>query len=330
MTKTRYFQMFLTFFTTILLIAGCGGSSSEDQGGESTANYPEKPIEIVVPWSAGGSSDSTARALAEAMSQNTDQNITVVNREGAGGITATSEIAQSQPDAHTILFDAVGVFTTQPKLNEVQYSIDDFKPVTGLTYEPIVMLVNKDAPWESLDDLIEEEGRVSYGHSGAGGLPDLAQASFFEQAGIDSESVAFEGQNPAVTSLLGGNIDTVAAHPGDIMQHLESGDLRVLGIFSPERYEDLPDVPTFEEKGFPIDMSVWKFLLVSQEASDEELEELKSIVEDAMAEEDYQNFLETANLTPEQISGEEVLERIEKNREEHGEAIDNLGLSIEN
>lgn len=318
--------------TAFALLAGCGsnGGSEESSGGEEpSVDYPNKPIEIVVPWSAGGSSDQTARALAEAMSANIDQNVSVVNREGAGGTTATSEIAQQQPDAHTILLDAVGVFTTQPKLNDVQYSIDDFKAVSGLTYEPIVLFVNADSSWDSLDDLIEEEGRVNYGHSGAGGLPDLAQASFFDQAGIEAESVAFEGQNPAVTALLGGKVDTVAAHPGDVMQHVESGDLKALGVFSPERYDELPDVPTFEEKDFPIDMSVWKFLLVSQETSDEVLEELKSIVEEAMNEDEYQEFLETANLTPEPIDGEEVKNRLEKNKEEHGEAIDNMGLSKE-
>ncbi|GGB31903.1 ABC transporter substrate-binding protein [Lentibacillus populi] len=316
-------KFILLLVVLIISLFGCSSNSSS-----SNDDFPSKTIEITVPWSAGGSSDQTARALAEAMSDVTDQNVVVVNKEGAGGTIATSEMATQQPDAHKILFDAVGVFTTQPHMQDVQYSIDDFRPVKGLTYEPIVLLVNSDSPWETLDDLIADKGeRITYAHSGAGGLPDLAQAAFLDQAGIEAESVAYEGQNPAVSALLGGHVDTVAAHPGAIMQHVDSGDLRILGVFSPERYEDLPDVPTFKEKGFPIDMSVWKFLLVSKETSDKELNKLTEIVEKAMESQKYKDFLKTANLTPEEISGEEISERLEKQYKEHGDVIDKMGLS---
>src|SRR5690625_3723891 len=260
----------LVLFVIIIALLGCSSdSSNSEKGSDVESDFPSKTIEVVVPWSAGGSSDLTARALAEARNEVVDQNVVVTNREGAGGTIATTEIETNQPDAHTILFNGVGVFTTQPHLTEVQYSIDDFKAISGLTYEPIVLVVNSDSKWETLDDLIEDtESRITYAHSGAGGLPDLAQAAFFNQTGITAESVAYEGQNPAITALLGGHVDTVAGHPGSIMQHVEAGDLRILGIFSPDRFDQLPEVPTFEEKGFPIDMSVWKFLLVSKETPD--------------------------------------------------------------
>lgn len=322
----------LNFILLVIAIAllGCNSDSNNSENGSDDVgtDYPSKTIEIVVPWSAGGSSDLTARALAEAMNDVVDQSVVVTNREGAGGTIATTEVATQQPDAHTILFNAVGVFTTQPHLTEVQYSIDDFKAISGLTYEPIVLVVNSDSKWETLDDLIEDTGsRITYAHSGAGGLPDLAQADFFNQAGINAEGVAYDGQNSAITALLGGHVDTVAGHPGSIMQHVESGDLRILGIFSPERFEQLPDVPTFEEKGFPIDMSVWKFLLVSEETPDNVVERLTEIVQEAMKSEDYKQFLETANLTPQEVNGEEVMERLEEQNKQHGEVIENMGLS---
>lgn len=331
MGKSKRYLFIMLVLSVFVIFAACStdGSGESNTSGDGEVDYPNSTIEIVVPWAAGGSSDLTARALAEAMSTIIDQNVVVVNREGAGGTIATSDVAQQQPDAHTLLFNAVGVFTTQPVLNEVSYSIDDFRAVTGLTYEPIVLLVNADSPWESIDDLAAETDRVTYGHSGAGGLPDLAQASFYEQAGVDAESVAYEGQNPAVTALLGNHVDTVAAHPGDTMQHVESGDLRVLGIFSPERFDDIPDVPTFEENGYPIDMSVWKYLLVSKETPDNVLDKLTDIVNEALEHPEYTEFLETSNLTPQHISGEEVIERLESNAEEHGEAIRNMGLSNE-
>ncbi|SFP90782.1 tripartite tricarboxylate transporter substrate binding protein [Salibacterium halotolerans] len=336
MKKTmRSFVVLLSF---LFILAACGSNSDENAtgnsngGGEDSVDYPTQPIEIIVPWAAGGSSDQTARALAEAMSSNINQDVTVTNREGAGGTIATAEVAQTQPDAHTILLDAVGVFTTQPHLKNVQYSIDDFKAISGLTYEPIVLAVNADSPWDSLDDLITEkksDTQISYGHSGAGGLPDLAQAAFFNQAGINAESIAYDGQNPAVSALLGGHVDTIAAHPGSIMQHVDSGDIKILGVFSPERFEKLPDVPTFKEKGYSIDMSVWKFLLVSQETSDEVKNKLTSIVNDAMASDQFQQFLKDANLTEQSLSGEEVIERLKKNKSQHGKIIENMGLSAE-
>ncbi|MFZ4454003.1 tripartite tricarboxylate transporter substrate binding protein [Salibacterium aidingense] len=348
--KKNNFIGFIVMLSLLFILAACGSDSNDNASGSNDSDendagseedseqeseevdYPTKPIEIVVPWAAGGSSDQTARALAEAISANIDQDVTVTNREGAGGTIATAEVAQTQPDAHTILLDAVGVFTTQPHLKDVQYSIDDFQAITGLTYEPIVLAVNGDSEWDTLDDLIAEkdEGtQISYGHSGAGGLPDLAQAGFFDQAGIEAESIAYEGQNPAVSALLGGHVDTIAAHPGSIMQHVESGDIKILGIFSPERFDELPDVPTFEEKGYPIDMSVWKFLLVSQETPDDVKNKLTEIVEEAMGSDQYQQFLEDANLTPMDLDGDEVVERLQENNEQHGEIIENMGLSAE-
>ncbi len=319
-TSLRYFGA--TFTSVLLLLVTACGSSSNSVTNESGANFPTNTIEIIVPWSAGGSSDLTARALAEAMNDTIDQNVVVINKEGAGGTIATAEVAARQPDSHTILFNANGVFSTQPQLTDVTYSLNDFRPVSGLTVEPIVLLVNAESDWETIEDLSNETERITYGHSGTGGLPDLAQVSFFNQSGVEAESVAYDGQNLAVTALLGGHVDTVAAHPGDTMQYVESGALKVLGVFSSERMEDYPEVPTFEENGYPIDMSVWKFLLVSQSIPVDQFEELTNIVNKALEHPSYKSSLETANLTADELSGEEVLEKLERDIAEHKELIE--------
>jgi len=228
---------------------------------DSNVKYPIKPIKFICPWAAGGSSDTTLRAFASIAKDYFGQPLVVVNRAGAGGTIATTEVKGAKPDGYTIMLDAVGVFTTQPKTREVSYSLDDFQTVIGLSYEPIVLAVHSNSGYKSLDDLKSAKKNIKYGSSGTGSLPHLAQAAFFKKAGIEATNIPYKGGAPAITALLGRHVDTVAAHPGELLPYVRSGDLLMLGVFSPERYNLIPDVPTFKEQGYDLDFSVWKFIL---------------------------------------------------------------------
>ncbi|RSL33605.1 tripartite tricarboxylate transporter substrate binding protein [Salibacterium salarium] len=303
---------------------------SNEKPKEEQVEFPTRPIDLIVPWASGGSSDLTARGLSEILSDKLDHSVNVTNQEGANGTVATTDFATgAASDGHEVLLDASGVMTAQPHLRDVQYEPSDFRGVVGLTEEPVVMAVNAESDWETLDDLIEEKDsdkEINFGHSGAGGFPHVTQEAFFNQAGIDAESVPHKGGGPAVTALLGGHIDTVAAHPAELLPHVESGDLRLLGVFSKERFDVIEDVPTFEEKGFDINMSVWKFLLVHKDTSDVILEELRNIFGDAVESSEYSDFLDENNLEAIDIEPEEIVPRLEEELESTGEILNEINL----
>ncbi|MFZ4451043.1 tripartite tricarboxylate transporter substrate binding protein [Salibacterium aidingense] len=354
-SKSRFVMFFAAGLAFSVLLMGCGADSAEGPAdndppqGESNENrennkaagqedqeeevgFPTRPLEITLPWAPGGSSDLTLRALAEIVEPNVDVPINIVNREGAGGTIGIMEGANKNPDGHEITFTASGAMTAQPHMRDVQYENDDFTGIVGLTYEPVLLAVSADSDWETLDDLIAEKDTdrvINFGHSGAGGFPHVTQEAFYSQAGINAESVPFEGGGPAVTGLLGGHVDSIAAHPAELMPHVESGDMRLLGIFSEERFDELEDVPTFKEKGFDLNMSVWKALLVPNDTPDEAVAELRDIFTEAVNSPEYAEFLEENNLAPIDIKPEEIIPTLNEQYEATGDVLSSLDLEEE-
>ncbi|WP_099157014.1 Bug family tripartite tricarboxylate transporter substrate binding protein [Virgibacillus ndiopensis] len=322
MKKLMYVLVLCLAFS--LLLTGCSSKKTEGQ-----ADFPTQPLQITLPWAPGGSSDLTLRALAEIVGPEIGESVNITNREGAGGTIGIMEGANAASTGYEITFIASGAMVAQPHMREVQYENDDFKGIVGLTYEPVVLAVNADSDWDTLDDLIAEKNSnriIKFAHSGAGGFPHVTQEAFFSEAGINAESVPFEGGGPAVTALLGGHVDTVAAHPAELIPHVESGDIRLLGVFSPERFELLEDVPTFKEKGFDLNMSVWKALVVPKDTPDDVVEKLRDIFTTAVNSTEYKEFLKKNSLAPIDIEPDEIVPRLNEEYESTGKVLENIGL----
>ncbi|MBA7587544.1 hypothetical protein ES708_29574 [subsurface metagenome] len=296
---------------------------------DSNVKYPIKPIKIIGPWAAGGSSDTLLRIFASIAEDYFGQPLVVVNRTGAGGTIATTEVKGAKPDGYTIMLNAVGVFTTQPKMRDVSYSLDDFETVIGLSYEPIVLTVHSNSNYKSLDDLKNAKKNIKYGSSGTGSLPHLSQAAFFGKAGIESTHIPYKGGAPAITALLGRHIDIIAAHPGELLPYVRSGDLLMLNIFSPERYYLIPDVPTFKEQGYDLDFSVWKFILTPKGVDPEIVKILHDKFYAMMQDSRFIEFAKKIDIKMNPISGKEVREKLTKQIKTTGETIDVLGLATE-
>ena len=220
---------------------------------------------MVCPWDAGGTSDGLCRIVSEigARDEYFGVNMVVQNSGGAGGTVATTEFKNAAPDGYTLCQEAIGVFTLQPFVREVSYTIDDFIPVAALSNEPIIMIAGKDSGITSVDDLLEMDS-VTYGFSGSGSLMELSQKQFFGMAGVEATGISYDGSSPTIAALLGGHIDVCTGHPGEVMRYVESGDAVAIGIFNDERdpRENLKDIPTFKEMGYDVTMSVWKFLML--------------------------------------------------------------------
>lgn len=318
MLKKRIAAMILSA-TMLLPLAACGGSdkdsTSAEPGNEASKDldYPKSTITLMCPWDAGGTSDGLCRILAEigARDENFGVNMVVQNSSGAGGTVATTEFKNAAGDGYTICQEAIGVFTLQPYVREVNYSLDDFIPVASLSNEPIIMVAGKNSGIKSMEDLLKKD-TVNYGFSGSGSLMELSQKQFFGMTDINATGISFDGSSPTLAALLGGHIDVCVSHPGEVMQYIESGDAYPIGIFNEERdpREGIKDIPTFAEQGYDVAMSVWKFLIVPSSTPTEIVDHITETMNNITATDEYKEFCENNNLLPISMSSEEMIQRI--------------------
>ena len=223
---------------------------------QSAASYPARPIRIVVPFAAGGPSDVGARTLAQGLSQSWRQTIVVDNRIGAAGIIGADIVAKSAPDGYTLLMAQVGDAISMSLYSKLPYNfIRDFAPITLVGQTPFILVAHPSLPVKTVQDLIAvakaKPGALSFGSAGTGVASHLAGELFKSAAGVDVVHVAYKGQAPATTALLGGEIAYMFNNPITALPHIKSGKMRALGVSTAKRFAGLPDVPTVAESGVP-------------------------------------------------------------------------------
>jgi tripartite-type tricarboxylate transporter receptor subunit TctC len=234
------------------------------------SGYPDRPITMVVPFPPGGVADITARPLAAAMTQHLKQTVVVENKAGAGGGVGMQHVARAKPDGYTILL-ALSSISIIPEADKVlgrdpMYQLNQLVPIARFTADPTVFAVRADAPWQSVKDFVEAAkkapGSIPYGSSGNYGTMHVPMEMFNASAGTKTLHVPFTGAGPAITALLGGQVQALSTGPSSIMGHYKGGKVRVLASWGESRHPALPDVPTLKELGYDAQFSQWTGLFV--------------------------------------------------------------------
>lgn len=219
--------------------------------------YPSRPIKMVVPFAAGGPADAIGRTIAEKMSVILKQPVVIDNRPGAGGVTGMKAVAKADPDGYTFGIGSAGALAISVSLQpDPTYDpVKDLKALTLAATVPELFVVNPGVKATTLKDFIAlakaEPGKVTVASSGSGSMPHLAAELLQQYAGIKLVHVPYRGAAPAVTDLLGGQVDSMFMDIAVLLPHVQSGRIRALAIGSPQRSAMLPDVPTTAELGFP-------------------------------------------------------------------------------
>jgi tripartite-type tricarboxylate transporter receptor subunit TctC len=217
--------------------------------------FPTRVIKMVVPYPAGGPTDAIARIVAEDMSKTLGQNVIVENAAGASGAVGTRQVAKADPDGYTIVFGNNQTHGNNMFLlsNPGYDAIKDFAPLAGIGAFEHVFVVPKDSPVKSIPDLValakKDPGKLNYGSTGIGSGSHLATELFMVRTGIKMTHVPFRGAAPLVQELMAGRIDVSNSTLPSVLGQVQSGDIRAIGIASPQRTASLPDVPTLEEQG---------------------------------------------------------------------------------
>jgi len=226
-------------------------------------SYPSKSIRIIVPYTPGGFNDTLARTLAQNLHEKWGQPVVVDNRPGGGTTIGTGLAAKAPADGHTLLIVSFA-FGVNPSLyTQLPYDTQrDFAPVVLAAGTPNILVVNPQLPVKSLRDLValarSKPGKLNYATAGNGSSNHLCMEMFKSMAGVELVHVPYKGSAPAVTDLIGGQVDVMFDNVPNVLQHVKAGKLRALAISSRERSPFAPDLPTVGEAGVPgFDVSVW-------------------------------------------------------------------------
>ena len=232
--------------------------------GAMAADFPAKDITLVCPWSAGGGTDTLSRALVKNAKQYMGVNVNVVNKTGGMGAVGMGDVANAKADGYTVCMLTTQL-STYRLMGLAKLSYRDFDLLMLLNRSMGVIAVKADSQWKTMKELIDyakaNPGKLTVGHTGAGGAWHLAMASLATSNHVEFTYVPFDGAAPSRTALLGGHVDVVPAGVDELLQLYQSGQIRVLAIAADQRHPAMPDVPTYAEAGFPSDpISDWRGL----------------------------------------------------------------------
>ncbi|MCR5867283.1 tripartite tricarboxylate transporter substrate binding protein [Aquincola sp. J276] len=293
-------------------------------------DYPQRPIELVVPYAAGGGTDAVARAFAEALKKHLPQSVLVVNKAGAGGAIGFTEVMSSRPDGYKIGVGTVEI-TMLPHLGVARFSADDFTPIAQLNAEPSAVTVQSGAPWRTLEDFLAharaKPGEVRIGNSGTGAIWHLAAEQMGRKTGTRFMHVPYAGANPAINDLLGGHIEAVTVSPSEVAQHVAGGKLRLLGVMADQRAARFADVPTLKERGVDVSISTWRGIVVPRRTPPQVVEVLRNASRLAAQEAGFRDALARLDLTHVYADAPDFQKVIERDNAFFKQLMAELGIS---
>ena len=240
---------------TLLGTIAAGLSAGAGFQAQAQSDWPTRPVRLVSPYGAGGANDISLRILAEQLERRLGQRFIVENKPGAGTRVANESVARAAADGYTFLYAAAPYATAEVLYGKLNYERKDLQPVAMAVLAPIFLIVNAQASFKTLQDLIaygkSQPDGLTFGSPGAGSQPHLAAELLFRDAGVKGLNVPFRGDNMAYTELLAGRIDATLTAISTALPHIQGGQLRVLGVASAARSPIYPEAPTLREQGMP-------------------------------------------------------------------------------
>ena len=253
------------------------------------SDYPTRPVTLVVPFPAGGSTDLVARVIAQKMTDGLGQQVLVENRGGAGGNLGSATVAKSDPDGYTILMGTVATHALNPAIyKKMPFDpVADFAPISLLVTVPNVLVVNPDLPVKTVQELIalakEKPGELSYASSGNGTPLHLSGELFKSMAGIDIVHIPYKGAGPALTDLLGGRVDLLFDNLPGSLPSVRGGQIRPVAVTSRTRIPELPDVPAMAEVLPGYEMTSWTAMVGPPDMKAELVAQINALTNKALA-----------------------------------------------
>jgi tripartite-type tricarboxylate transporter receptor subunit TctC len=301
------------------------------------AEYPTRPIKLVVPYAAGGPTDVLGRLVGEFLSRDLKQPVIVENKAGAQGAIGAEIVARSEPDGYTLFVTAASIIVLNPMLyKKLPYDpVKDLRVLSLMTDLPVVMEVHPSVPAKTVAEFVAyakaNPGKVNFGSAGTGGTIHLAGEMFKQIAGVDMVHVPYRGAGPALTDLISGNIQVMFDTLSTALPPVKGGLLRPLGVSSEKRSPDLPDVPTIAESGYPdYRVSVWFGVAAPAKLPDDVAQKVSASLDRALNDDAFRASLEKIGfpaLRPRSAAA--INEFIDADRARWSAVIKKLNISLD-
>ncbi|MBN9265625.1 MAG: tripartite tricarboxylate transporter substrate binding protein [Hyphomicrobium sp.] len=247
------------------------------------AAYPERPVTVIVAWTAGGATDLLTRGIQDAFQKALGGQVVVKNVPGAAGTLGTAEAARSAPDGYTILVSPIGPITLQPHRMKLDYSYDSFETVCKLVDSPVVLMAAPNSKYKNVAEVVAAAkaapGKVPYGSTGPGTIPHASMIAFAKAAGIDIKHVPYKGSADVVQGLLTNTVDLFTDQPNLVPQY----NLTALGIFASNRIPTYKDIPTLKEAGYDLQFSIWNSMFAPKGTPEPIMAKLEAACRTALA-----------------------------------------------
>lgn len=276
------------------------------------AAYPEKPVNVILPFGAGGGADLIMRPIEQVAKKYFNQPLVIVYRPGAGGVIATTELKNAKPDGYTMGFAQSGPMSTQPAMANVPYDVEnDFVYVGGFVFDPILLAVRTGQGYKTLEDFVADmkTRQPTWSCPAIGSVAHLAGAAFLRENGINARMVPSASGTEAITNLMGEHIDFAFCHAAEAMPGFQADEVTFLGSMSENRRKQLPDVPTFKEKGFDYVFGVQRSFAVPKGTPPEIVTALNDMLQKVLKDPDFIKAMDLSSTETEYIPPEKALKQ---------------------
>jgi len=296
--------------------------------------YPTKPIQVIVPWAAGGSTDLLARTIEKFWTKYSPQPMVVINKPGAGGVMGEEFVIRSKPDGYTIYFgEGSGHDLVMPHLQKMPFDpLKDIAPVARISIHSVLVCVGGKSPMNSMKDLVayaNAGNKVTAAVSTAAGAVDIVMRAISKRANITITTVPFRGGAEAVTALAGGHLTIGGGHPSEVMPHIVAGRFKAIGVALPERDSALPNIPTLREQG--IDVSTWgsvKGVAMPLGTPPEIIAYMSSTLKKICEDAEFKKAMVALYQPIEYLDSKEWAAFMQKASKDYGDLIKELGIKL--
>ena len=312
-----------------LVVQGLGAMLLPLPFAASAEDYPSKPVELVVPASAGGGTDALARGFAELAKKHLPQPLIVNDKPGASGVVGMSDVLNNKPDGYKVSV-VIAELVILPHLNLAKFTYADFRPIARLNADPSAITVKADAPWNTIEEFLAaakaKPGEMKVGNSGNGSIWHLAAAGLEDKTGVKFNHVPYQGAAPGVVALLGGHIDAVAVSPGEVATHVQAGKLKMLAVMADQRLKAFDKVPTLKERKIDLSIGTWRGLAVPKATPTAVVDVLRTATRKTAEEPAMREVLEKLNLGFSYLDAAEFGQAMERDHEYFKQLVQKVGI----
>jgi tripartite-type tricarboxylate transporter receptor subunit TctC len=297
------------------------------------ADWPQGPVRILVPFSAGGNTDGTSRLMAKHLTEKLGQPFVVENRVGAGGIVAAEAEARAKPNGYTLMMAALPQFAIVPAMRKVTYDpVKDFDPISNIASNPFCLMANKNFEPKTLKEFITyvkaRPGKVAYASGGTGSLSHLTMVLLCKRAGLEMVHVPYKGGAPAVVGVIGGVVPVYFGNLSEALPHA-GHDLRLLAVSGTKRVKKIPDVPTVAESGYPeFRAETWNGLVAPAHTPKPVIDLVAGEVQNALKDPDILSRMDAYGVDPIGSTPAEFAATIKADIEQWHSAIKSANLKL--